>query len=222
VLITKYFIFAHVPKTGGTFLRNVCAHQLPADWILSDDREVPHLTVRKIPEEHAGLPIFGVVRNPWDWYVSWYHFTVQNFHTLSERQKGTWAPIFGEGGTTFREAVTAACTGKPLPGQDPGWIRRLGVRKHDLYTAWHIRTLGDPPPQNPLEIGRFENLRVDFLKFLERQQIPVGDHFVSSISNALPQVDSKHEEFRSYYDPELRELVRSKNLLVDEFGYTFD
>ena len=224
MLITKYFIFAHVPKTGGTFIRNVCAHQLPQDWILSEERErdLPHLTVRKIPPEHAGLPIFGVVRNPWDWYVSWYHFSVQTFDTMSEQQKKTWAPIFGGAATSFRDAVTAACTGEPLPGQDPGWIARLGSRGQDLYTAWHRRTLANPPPENPLEIGRFENLREEFLAFLRRHEIPVDDHFVNAIRHAAPQVGSTHDQYRSYYDPELRDLVRTKNELVDEFGYTFD
>jgi hypothetical protein len=222
VLITKYFIFAHVPKTGGTFIRNVCAHQLPADWILREQKQTPHLTVRKIPAEHAGLPVFGVVRNPWDWYVSWYHFTAQNFDTLSERQKKTWAPIFGEGAASFHDAVTAACTGEPLPGQDPEWLRSLGARGQDLYTAWHQRTLKGPPAENPLQIGRFESLREDFLAFLRDHDVPIDDHFIDAVRHAVPQVGSKHHQYRSYYDAELRELVREKNLLIDEFGYTFD
>lgn len=69
MLITEHFVFIHLPRTGGTFLRRACSG--------SDVRVLVtkgHLGVEHIPEEHSDLPIFAVIRNPWDWYVSWYQW----------------------------------------------------------------------------------------------------------------------------------------------------
>jgi hypothetical protein len=33
-----------------------------------------HFPCADIPAEASDLPVVGIVRNPWDWYVSWYAF----------------------------------------------------------------------------------------------------------------------------------------------------
>jgi hypothetical protein len=220
VLITRYFIFAHVPKTGGTFIKDVCTKYLPEDWIVPGDL-LPHQRLLQLPESAVGLPIFGLVRNPWDWYVSWYHFTSQTFDTLNERQKGSWAPIFGDNDATFGEAVTAACTGVPVAGQEQRWLWRLRERGHDLYTSWHRRVLHGAPQESELVVGRFENMREDFISFLRRQEVPVDDDFIDLLRRAPPGKGSKHDRYPAYYDVELRDLVASRNHLVDEYGYVF-
>jgi hypothetical protein len=222
MLVTKHFIFAHVPKTGGSFIKKVCREHLPADWIITDELGV-HAPLRTLPESYAGLPIFGLVRNPWDWYVSWYAFIIQRYDTLSEQAKSALAPYFGKGDVGFEEMVRAACTGIPVAGaQADGRLPKLRKGNADYYTWMHNRVFFRPPEGSTLEIGRFENLRDSFSSFLVRHRIPVDDSFLNRVQDEGAEKVSKRDHYAAYYDAELRDLVASRNALVDEFGYSFE
>jgi hypothetical protein len=94
LLITDRFVFVHTPKTGGWFIKRVCQEHL--DCRLEDT----HATYDRAPD----LPIFSVVRNPWDWYVSWFHW-----HLESGRNGATWEELFDAGRRSFAETVRAHC-----------------------------------------------------------------------------------------------------------------
>lgn len=95
--ITNQFVFVHMPKTGGTFVSQVLRDLSMPSWIQpklarkvffrvkntttralgfgSSSIELEkHATCNQIPEKYRGLPIIGCMRNPFDWYVSNYHF----------------------------------------------------------------------------------------------------------------------------------------------------
>ena len=71
MVITKHFVFLHMPKTGGTFVEKACGAHLPREWIATTSLH-RHAPWEEIPERYQGLPVFFLVRNPWDWYVSWF------------------------------------------------------------------------------------------------------------------------------------------------------
>jgi hypothetical protein len=82
MILSRHFVFIHLPKTGGTFVKRLLNIYAPPDWEVSEvialgghPRNDPnHPTIKDIPSAYGGIPIFGFVRNPWDWYVSWYEF----------------------------------------------------------------------------------------------------------------------------------------------------
>jgi hypothetical protein len=91
MLITDDFVFIHQPKTGGTFVREaideICSRELATPGfgalrrrgILRQKykyRETQdyHDTCHDIPEKDRAKPILSIVRNPFDYYVSFYHF----------------------------------------------------------------------------------------------------------------------------------------------------
>jgi hypothetical protein len=63
VYVTPEFVFLHVPKTGGSYVRT----HVPE---LVYERQ--HGRACEIPERFKHLPRYAFVRNPWDWYVSWW------------------------------------------------------------------------------------------------------------------------------------------------------
>src|SRR5437763_6406740 len=69
MIATSRFVFLHLHKSGGTFVNQ---------WLLRffpDARQIGyHLPRRLIPADLAHLPVIGLVRNPWSYYVSWYAF----------------------------------------------------------------------------------------------------------------------------------------------------
>ncbi len=91
MIFTEQFVFLHVPKTGGTFVRSMLtqAHQArEASWRARLRRargrpfqfeshsgpRLKHGWRNAIPPEHRDKPILSTLRNPFDRYVSQYEF----------------------------------------------------------------------------------------------------------------------------------------------------
>ncbi|MBW8734687.1 MAG: hypothetical protein JF571_10345, partial [Asticcacaulis sp.] len=69
MIICRKFVFLHLHKSGGTFVNHMMMKCIP-----SARRIGYHLPYSQIPDAFRHLPVLGTVRNPWDYYVSWYHF----------------------------------------------------------------------------------------------------------------------------------------------------
>ncbi len=228
MLTTRYFVFIHVQKTGGKFIKYICQEHLPGDWIVPNGRR-PHATIRQIPPEFNHLPVFAAVRNPWDWYVSWYHFTRQRERWAEDYEDPSdWRWAFDSGRASFKQAVSALCGVPVPPGErsepalEPPWV--VEARKHDwdLYSHWSHVVLQEGPETGRIEMGRYERLTVDFLDFLGRHEIEVGMQFEDALKTAPRVNTSAHGHYRRYYDAELRELVRHKCCgIIDRYGYEF-
>ena len=228
MLTTRYFVFVHVHKTGGKFIKSICADHLPAGWIVPNDRN-PHAGIRQIPPEFGELPVFAAVRNPWDWYVSWYHFTHQRERWREDYEEPSdWRWAFDSGRATFKQAVSALC-GQPIPpaeraepAQELPWVAKARANDWDLYSHWCHMALQEGPETGRIEVGRYERLTDDFLDFLRRHEIPVGEGFERALKTAPPVNTSERGAYREYYDAELRELVRHKcRGIIDRYGYEF-
>src|SRR3954466_8078192 len=101
------FVFIHLHKSGGTFV-NECVLKF-----LADAEEVHyHYPRHLIPEKYAKLPILGMVRNPWDYYVSWYSFQLTVPHNPIYQVLSEGATLGFEG--TIRNMLDLGATGKHL------------------------------------------------------------------------------------------------------------
>ena len=82
MIVTDKFIFVHLHKSGGTFIKKVIKSLFPC-W-----QEIGyHYPLSMLPLEYCHLPIIGVVRNPWDFYVSYYTFQKSLIAQLSSKQE---------------------------------------------------------------------------------------------------------------------------------------
>jgi hypothetical protein len=238
VLITKHFVLLHFPRTGGVFLRRACRAHLPPDWILHEPDET-HAFHADVPEEFMDLPMVTFIRNPWDWYVSFYEFTTQYWapekgRTPPPSPNSYWGALFDHGRNDFRQTVRAMC--KP-PGNQRAWGIAMREWDVDYLTATFRLTTGRMPADTPadspvrklfsshpadVDVGRYESLRDDMLGFLERHDIPAVPEFIEAIRNAPARHQSRRNPYRDYYDDELRDLVSAKSRsIVDEYGYEF-
>ena len=66
MFIADNFIYAHVPRTGGTFTKGILVTRYPNGCFIDQ-----FASVTDLPARYHSWPTFGAVRNPWDWYVSW-------------------------------------------------------------------------------------------------------------------------------------------------------
>jgi hypothetical protein len=164
------------------------------------------------------LPVLCFVRNPWDWYVSWYHYRIQRLS--SPKRGGLFRTAFGDGTSSFSEAVRSACTGD-FDHADTRLVSAVSELDVDLYTA-RLTMIGSGWNDGRLTVGRFEHLIEDLEGFLARCDAPFPDGFHASL-RSLPLVRmSVHDGYRDYYDHELRDLVGSRaSLIVERFGHVF-
>ncbi len=82
------FVFVHVPKIAGTFLRKSFFPQCGltgeeyGHWnnfsefpIAASKEEIStHSGISYLPQKYKNLPVLVILRNPWEWYVSHYNY----------------------------------------------------------------------------------------------------------------------------------------------------
>ena len=222
MLLTNRFVLLHVPKTGGTFLSQLCLAHLPSEWE-AQLHPLTHAGYAHIPPEFAGLPVVLFVRNPWDWYVSWYSYAIQNPPPDGGWQ---WEVLLGDGNHTFKEAVAAACRPRGLAksqGRRPLWLREMEAVGLDYYSAMHSLIAGGGIESGAIKVHRFEGLAQGFLDFLDSEDLDVPPSLRQALREEAPlNASPGRTHYREYYDDETSELVRSKAAaLIDLYRYEF-
>jgi hypothetical protein len=228
VLVTDNFVFVHIPKTGGTFIQTVLGKHLPvvAYEPVTAEPTWSHTPYSTLPARWRGLPAFCVVRNPWDWYVSWFHYQRERGPRRRTRihgqdpwgKRAVWEGALRSGEANFNEAVTRACTGDfdhPLAPV----MREEGI---DLYSARVKEIVGAALDRPNFTVLKFERgLRKQLLRYLNTHtEVPRG--LAAEIRRGPPMRTSEHGPYADYYDDALRELVGERaRWLCERFEYRF-
>ena len=214
VLLGKDFVYLHMPKCGGGTVRRVLLDVLPKGQVRKGPHPHVHPGWQLIPPEAAGRQVFCHVRNPWDWYVSWYWFSSRQ----PPKTAKLWVSAFGDQ-PDFPTFLRRACTGQ-LDHDRPEIAEALR-RGGDFYTVRWLDLVGGLE-EGRLEVGRFEQLFEDLEAFLHRVGAPVPDDFQGR-AEAVPGVHlGSRGPYRDYYDDDTRALVeRSCDYFLERFGYSF-
>lgn len=230
MIVTQRFVYIHLHRTGGSFL-NECLIRY-----FAGARQIGyHLPRRMTPREYLEFPVIGFVRNPWDYYVSWYHFQksrpVPNalFECASDRGrldfKGTVANLvnLGSENATLDRVLPLLNEGYVnyglnVPRGQMEAIRGSGLGFFSFLYRYMYLGLG-----GTLHVGRSENLRQDFLDLLAKVGDAASDEAQQFILEQSRRNASEHTRYQSYYDDELRGLVASRDReLIDTYGYRFE
>ena len=224
MILTPRFVFIHLHKSGGTFVSEVLLEHVPGAHKLGH-----HAPASLLPASHASLPVLGVVRNPWEYYVSWFSFQ-------SERRTWVWQVFSEDGALDF-----AATTRRMLrAGEDDALIDRLierapaefphrqmnltkacieGIRGHSH--GWYTFLFRRMYAELPVHFLHKENLREELLDFL-RKHGSDSPELEARVRQAPPANTTAHAPYRDYYSPALARLVAEREReVVDRFGYAF-
>jgi hypothetical protein len=185
-----------------------------------------HTPYDGLPAEWQSLPAFCVIRNPWDWYVSWFHYQLNRGPRRRPPASGSdpwgkhavWEGALRSGDADFKEAVTRACTGAfdhPLSSV----MREQGL---DFYSARVQEIAGAAFDRPNFTVLRFERLRKQLVRYLRMHADP-SPALVKAIRKGPRERASDHRPYADYYDRELRDLVGERTAwLCERFGYRFD
>lgn len=167
---------------------------------------IKHLGWERIPLDAAELPVLAYVRNPWDWYVSWYHFNL----VVRNGQDPHFKAISAGSSLDFATIVRKACTFSEPPVEG------------DLYSFCIKFIVGPGLDSESTTLGRYESLSDDLERFLGDVGVELPEGAMTRIRAKSPIQASDHEPYRQYYDDDLRDLVgESSRMFIDRFGYEF-
>jgi hypothetical protein len=193
MIATNRFVFVHVPKTGGEFVRAIIERHFDVSWRSADAGLSYHAPYSALPGEYRELPAFSFVRNPWDCYVSIWAFLARREGPSPMRQAAA------KGFPFFLEALQRRIS------TGGGYAARI-----DRMTPG-------------TEVLRYEALRHELIRFLVEHEIEHPPDVRTAITEAPRINRSDHRPYQSYYDEHTRQLVATECAdMIERFGYEFD
>ena len=229
MIITPRFVFLHLHKSGGTFVNAGLMNHIRGAQQIGY-----HLPRSMVPTQFASLPMLGLVRNPWSYYVSWYSFQ------RARPRPNALFQIVSDGGqldfnATLRNLLSLghedamldrvisalppaySNQGLNLPGFALEPIRGSGL---GFYSFLYRYLYG--PDLDTVRLGRMEQLRQELPRLLESvgQQIdaPLRDY----IDTAPALNSSQHGQHTEYYDSASMTLVAGRDrVVIDRHQYRF-
>jgi len=212
MIAAKDFVFVHLQKTGGSFIEQFLLKNYKCKELTPKHRGVSTV----LPEYQDHLKI-GAVRNPFDWYVSWWSANTQAESTL-------FPLIFTDKARVdFNEFIRVCCEEDWGVQHD---LRSESIHPFDIgvYTYRYIRAFCIP--------------NIPFvLKYHERSflmdRILLQENLAEGLADALELTGrkrkkllsmdkvhtSRHSEWNKYYSKESMELIRHKDRLIFEEWY---
>lgn len=228
MIVVRQFVFLHLHKSGGTFVNKFLYRFFPDAALLGY-----HLPAKYLPREFAGLPQFGLVRNPWDYYVSWYSFQSGRlepnalFRCVSHEGRLDFPATIGNLATLGEQPELLARVRSLLPDRiqahglnlTKSCLDELAGRRIGFYSFLYDRLYG---PESSAVIGRMELLRSELSAFLRRVGIELTQPMREYLQCEPPANRSAHRPYPEFYDDETRNLVASRDgRLIEKHRYEF-
>lgn len=229
MIVTPRFVFLHLHKSGGTFVNaGLMQHVAGARQIGY------HLPRSMLPTQFAALPLLGLVRDPWSYYVSWYSFQRSRLHPNALFQTLSNGGALDFAGTirnmlnldrdqALLDRVLAALPatyinqGLNLPNVALAPIRGSGL---GFYSFLYRYLYG--PDVTAVKLARMEQLRVEVPRLLESVGEPATPALRDYMNSAPALNTSEHAPHRQLYDAELAQLVAERDRsVIERHGYTF-
>lgn len=243
MIINDKFVFIHNPRTGGAFVKNTFKQTFPeSDFLRLEDY---HLPVSSLPEKHRAKMKFGMVRNPWAWYVSLYHF---------QQPHGQWLRLCSpDHRPTFQQFLSTFLSSDFAK-------KHRGEKFHPVGNPHAPKTVPVFDYMDNLDIGFFtyryiylfsyeyekifsgqadiftnhdtlisvenvlktEELPNNIINLFGRNGIPISEEDKKLWRTRPKRNYTNHKPYQSYYDNSLVELVRRKDrLIIEKYGYKF-
>lgn len=229
MIIHPRFIFARVPRTGGKFLQEFLIKHV------NDCDKTPnaHFKIDDLDKNILkGKFRFGVVRNPFDWYISWWKYNKVSHDPVQKElfQKGR-----DKNFNLFIKHLFSRTEGRNR-WFDLGIMNKLDI---GLLSFKYIKVMfyyncifyTDFPEwirlHNDLmivsDIIRFENFKEEVCDLFDRYNFPLEDEVRNKLINSSKTNSTEHFHYSEYYNNESIELVKHKDRFIfDNHNYIFE
>lgn len=235
MIVTDKFTLIHMHKTGGQTLSQVINSSFPENESVGY-----HFPYSELPAHAANKPLVGMVRNPWDWYLSWYAFNTHPrmynplYVALSDGGNGdfesTVTNLINLGSDSRKSAqyrtALKALLPETLEGNQGVGLTRASIDELEQsgqgYYSWLFERMHGNLENKLLHIGYFENLIGDFIRIMTDLGVDQSEQMKSQFASIGHTNSSNHSHYSNYYSDELRQLVSKKDgTLIERYGYRF-
>lgn len=217
MIVTERSVFLHVPKTGGTWMREVLTP------ITKETHG--HILLADTSKEN----IFAFVRNPWAWYVSSYNAIILG--TSEDPVKTNDSLVLAIGKIpTFEEFLESQMCPSPILKKKLHFFFKMD--QHDTAftdicerwiesdNSWYT-IMCDAFFEKATQVGRTETLAKD-LKSMLTSSKELTEELHKRIDTTPMKNTGVSIDYRTMYSTKYRDLVyaTSKDLIA-QFEYTF-
>jgi len=194
-----------------------------------------HLPARFIPTQFAGLPIVGCVRNPWDFYISWYFFQLQkpqsnalfmatskaktlDFNATMERLLSLHDNISLLNQILAQIPDHFVASGMNIPRSA---IARIHGSTLGFYSFLYQWMYADAPTEP--QLVKTEELQAGLLAVLSKNAVLISQDMTQFLKQKAHENTSVHRHYAHYYSPAIRDRVAELDrLVIHKHGYQFD
>jgi len=221
--VTDKYVFIHLNKNAGVFVKDFMRKNFKTKI-----KVYKHAPLRCIRESDRGKIKIGVIRNPFSWYVSFYHYHKENgyypkltfeqyvkLHLENSRKlisKAQKKNVLDKNAKIYPPSTKmdiGSCTFH--------YIHFFSYKAVEILKTWTRERLGE-------NFGRVSNINTMLsCENLKNDMIGLfGEKFRKELESAPKKNTTKHKPYQEYYTPELRRLVEEKDgILINYYGYKF-
>lgn len=220
MIVCDRLVSIHLHKSGGTFVNQLLLQCVPGARQLGY-----HLPYCELPAEYRTLPVLGAVRNPWEYYVSWFAFQSglerpnALFRICSEDRALGFADTIRNLARLGTDAARFAALRAELPERfaaaglnvTKSCLDELQGREVGFYTFLYERMYrgADAPTIVPAE-----DLRAGLATVLEQWGV-LPNARAELFLKQVPRLNvSRHGPYRDYYDADLAALIGQADAAV--------
>ena len=228
VIVNSKFIFVHLHKSAGTFFNSFIAKFFPDSTLVGY-----HFPKRMTPLAHQHLPVLGFVRNPWDFYVSWYSFQMQKQQSNPLFMVTSKDKTLGFSDTLERllalhedqallNKVTALLpeqftdAGLNIPASVFRAIHGTGLGFYGFLYDWMYEGTTSKPSvvKKEFMLGGLES-------FFQKINVSMTSEMRAHLSEQAHQNKSSHDHYKAYYDDRIAEMVViADSAIILKHGYS--
>jgi hypothetical protein len=226
MIVTNSFVYLHLNKTGGTFINNIIKR-----FFLESKSIGYHLPYRFLPQQYKDLPVLGSIRNPWSYYVSFYHFQKEG-----RKQNAVYNAFSEQDTCDFKQTITNMLSPQDrhltflhenspekMPNRGANLSKLCIEELSKLKGGWYSRLYQRLYGGETFYALRTETLRDDLLEFCDLHGIIKGQDFDDYIENSPNKNTSTHKQYTYYYDDDLISMVEKyDSLITHKYGYKYD
>jgi hypothetical protein len=232
MIATDKFVFLHLERTGGNFFSELLLKFIPGEELGY------HAPRSRLPARFAHLPVIGFIRNPWDWYVSFYYH--KRFRLDILRQDPALEHL--DFASATRALLHLGSDRPPFNAVKQGFVNlcpelppeeSMGVTKRELegfrdenigFYTWMVRRMfAGERGLDDVRIWKFENLVDEIKRLLVELEYDITDEMSVALRSLKNPNPTHHAHYTTYYDDQLRaEVAKQDRLILERFAYTFE